>query len=136
MKDCSPDVVFVCHGESSTGVCQPLDGMGNICRQANSLLLVDTVASLGAAPFAADFFGVGFVAVFQFFRFIAAVSYWRRLGLSRKQVLIKRSYFNLWSVALKQMKYEISERHHSITTLGFLFFFFCCVYFTDEIFIA
>jgi alanine-glyoxylate transaminase/serine-glyoxylate transaminase/serine-pyruvate transaminase len=53
-----PHVVFVCHGESSTGVCQPLTGLGAICAEHNALLLVDTVASLGGAPFAADALGV------------------------------------------------------------------------------
>lgn len=58
VTDYKPNVVFVCHGESSTGVCHPLDGLGDICHKADSLFLVDTVASLGAAPFSADYFGV------------------------------------------------------------------------------
>lgn len=54
MSSFHPHVVFVCHGESSTGVRQPLDGIGKICTDNNALLLVDTVASLGGAAFAAD----------------------------------------------------------------------------------
>jgi len=49
-----PAVAFVCHGESSTGVLHPLEGFGEVCRKNGALLLVDTVASLGAAPFHAD----------------------------------------------------------------------------------
>uniref|UniRef100_A0A915CMS0 Aminotransferase class V domain-containing protein n=1 Tax=Ditylenchus dipsaci TaxID=166011 RepID=A0A915CMS0_9BILA len=49
-----PAVAFLCHGESSTGVVHPLDGFGEVCRKNGALLLVDTVASLGAAPFHAD----------------------------------------------------------------------------------
>ncbi|KHN82122.1 Serine--pyruvate aminotransferase [Toxocara canis] len=49
-----PKVVFVCHGESSTGVCQPLEGIGPLCHKHGALFLVDTVASLGGAPFYAD----------------------------------------------------------------------------------
>lgn len=49
-----PAVAFLCHGESSTGVVHPLAGFGEVCRKNGALLLVDTVASLGAAPFHAD----------------------------------------------------------------------------------
>ncbi|CAD6199184.1 unnamed protein product [Caenorhabditis auriculariae] len=58
IEEYKPQVVFVCHGESSTGVVQPLDGIGEICHQTGALLLVDTVASLGGARFDADALGV------------------------------------------------------------------------------
>jgi alanine-glyoxylate transaminase/serine-glyoxylate transaminase/serine-pyruvate transaminase len=38
--------VFVVHGETSTGVCQPLDGLGAACAEHDALLLVDCVTSL------------------------------------------------------------------------------------------
>lgn len=44
----------MCQGESSTGVLQPIEGFGRVCRDNGALLLVDTVASLGGAPFNAD----------------------------------------------------------------------------------
>jgi alanine-glyoxylate transaminase/serine-glyoxylate transaminase/serine-pyruvate transaminase len=46
--------VFVTHGESSTGVLQPLEGLGPLCHANNCLLAVDTVASLGGNPVMAD----------------------------------------------------------------------------------
>ncbi|CAD5212051.1 unnamed protein product [Bursaphelenchus okinawaensis] len=49
-----PHAVFVCQGESSTGVLHPLEGFGPICHQNGALLVVDTVASLAGAPFKAD----------------------------------------------------------------------------------
>ncbi|KAK6738516.1 hypothetical protein RB195_020551 [Necator americanus] len=49
-----PAVLFVCHGESSTGVCQPLVGLAEACHRHGTLLLVDTVASLGGAEFRMD----------------------------------------------------------------------------------
>merc|ERR1719220_2385239 len=49
-----PDLLFVTHGESSTGVVQPLEGLGPLCHANNCLLAVDTVASLGGAPLHAD----------------------------------------------------------------------------------
>ncbi|CAI5442968.1 unnamed protein product [Caenorhabditis angaria] len=53
-----PHVVFVCQGESSTGVAQPLEKIGDICHQNGALFLVDTVASLGGTPFDSDALGV------------------------------------------------------------------------------
>ncbi len=41
-------------GESSTGVMQPLEGVGAMCHAHNCLLAVDTVASLGGVPVHAD----------------------------------------------------------------------------------
>lgn len=52
--------MFVCHGESSTGVLHPLEGIGEICHENGALFLVDTVASIGASPFFADELGVSF----------------------------------------------------------------------------
>ncbi|KAI1718231.1 pyridoxal-phosphate dependent enzyme domain-containing protein [Ditylenchus destructor] len=49
-----PALVYVCHGESSTGVLQPIDGFGEICRENGALLLLDVVASLGIVPFSVD----------------------------------------------------------------------------------
>ncbi|CAB3404297.1 unnamed protein product [Caenorhabditis bovis] len=54
ISEYKPHLVFVCHGESSTGVAQPLDKIGDACREHDALFLVDTVASLGGAPFDAD----------------------------------------------------------------------------------
>ena len=53
-----PVLLFVVQGESSTGVYQPLEGLGLICHKYNCLLVVDTVASLGGVPFYADRWGV------------------------------------------------------------------------------
>ncbi|KAI2806399.1 hypothetical protein BLOT_008355 [Blomia tropicalis] len=49
-----PDVLYVCHGESSTGLLQPLEGIGNLCRKYDCILLVDGVVSLGSAPLNMD----------------------------------------------------------------------------------
>ena len=54
VKEHKPDLLFVTHGESSTGVVQPLEGVGAMCHQHNCLLAVDTVASLGGVPVMAD----------------------------------------------------------------------------------
>jgi len=49
-----PDVVAVVHAETSTGAKQSLEGLGKLCHQNNSLLLVDTVTSLGGIPLFLD----------------------------------------------------------------------------------
>ncbi|XP_073705151.1 alanine--glyoxylate and serine--pyruvate aminotransferase b [Garra rufa] len=49
-----PVLFFLTHGESSAGLVHPMDGIGEICHKHNCLLLVDSVASLGAAPLLMD----------------------------------------------------------------------------------
>jgi alanine-glyoxylate transaminase/serine-glyoxylate transaminase/serine-pyruvate transaminase len=49
-----PAVLFLCQGESSTGVQQSLAGLGDLCQKNDTLLLVDTVCSLGGVPLFAD----------------------------------------------------------------------------------
>ncbi|XP_072263904.1 alanine--glyoxylate aminotransferase isoform X1 [Pyxicephalus adspersus] len=53
-----PCLLFITHGESSSGVVQPLDGLGDLCHRYNCLLLVDSVASLGGAPIYMDKQGI------------------------------------------------------------------------------
>uniref|UniRef100_A0A914EHN8 Alanine--glyoxylate aminotransferase n=1 Tax=Acrobeloides nanus TaxID=290746 RepID=A0A914EHN8_9BILA len=54
VEDCKPALVFVCQGESSTGVAQPLEGFGDVCQKNGALLLVDAVASIGCVPLQMD----------------------------------------------------------------------------------
>lgn len=53
-----PVLLFLVHGESSTGVVQPLDGFGELCHRYQCLLLVDSVASLGGVPIYMDQQGI------------------------------------------------------------------------------
>ena len=53
-----PAVLALVNAETSTGVRQPLEGVGELCREHNCLLLVDAVTSLGGVPFYADQWGV------------------------------------------------------------------------------
>lgn len=46
--------MFVVHGETSTGVAQPLDGLADACRAHDALLLVDCVTSLAGHPLDLD----------------------------------------------------------------------------------
>jgi len=47
-------LVAMIHGETSTGVLQPLDEIGLLCRRHDALLLADAVVTLGGAPVATD----------------------------------------------------------------------------------
>jgi alanine-glyoxylate transaminase / serine-glyoxylate transaminase / serine-pyruvate transaminase len=49
-----PAVLAIVHGETSTGVCQPLAGVGAACAAQGCLLVVDTVTSLGGVPIFLD----------------------------------------------------------------------------------
>lgn len=49
-----PSVFFIAHGESSTGMMQSLDGFGDLCREFGCLFIVDSVITLGCAPFFVD----------------------------------------------------------------------------------
>lgn len=51
-----PDLVWICLAETSTGVLQPLEGVGECCRSLDKecLLLVDSVTGLGGVPFFCD----------------------------------------------------------------------------------
>jgi alanine-glyoxylate transaminase/serine-glyoxylate transaminase/serine-pyruvate transaminase len=53
-----PRILAIVHAETSTGVCQPMEGIGDLCRRYDCLLLLDTVTSLGAVPIHLDDWGV------------------------------------------------------------------------------
>lgn len=52
------DAMVVVHGETSTGVAQPLDGLADACREHDALLMIDCVTSLAGHPLALDDAGV------------------------------------------------------------------------------
>ncbi|MEK3883156.1 alanine--glyoxylate aminotransferase family protein [Paenibacillus sp. PL2-23] len=53
-----PRLVAVVHGETSTGRLQPLDGLGDACREIDALLVVDAVATIGGVKVATDEWGI------------------------------------------------------------------------------
>ena len=54
LKAHRPAILALVHGETSSGARQPMEGVGELCREYDCLLLVDTVASLGGVPFFTD----------------------------------------------------------------------------------
>src|SRR6266851_3243805 len=53
-----PRVLAVVHGETSTGVEQPFDGLAEVCREVGALLVVDAVATLGGVRLPVDEWGI------------------------------------------------------------------------------
>ena len=49
-----PKVLAIVHAETSTGAWQPIEGLGKLCHEFDTLLLVDAVTSLGCVPLALD----------------------------------------------------------------------------------
>ena len=54
IKKYKPSILAMVHAETSTGICQPMEGIGDLCREHDCLLLLDTVTSLGGVPLYLD----------------------------------------------------------------------------------
>jgi alanine-glyoxylate transaminase/serine-glyoxylate transaminase/serine-pyruvate transaminase len=54
----SAKAVFVVHGETSTGLYQPLEEIGELCRRRDVLFVVDAVATLGGMDLNVDALGI------------------------------------------------------------------------------
>ncbi|MBX3314512.1 MAG: alanine--glyoxylate aminotransferase family protein [Actinobacteria bacterium] len=58
VAEVEPKVVAVVHGDTSTTMLQPLDGLGDLCHRYGALLYADVTASLGGNPFEMDAWGL------------------------------------------------------------------------------
>jgi len=58
LKTHRPTILALVHAETSTGARQPLEGVADLCQEFGTLLLVDTVTSLGGVPVFLDTWGV------------------------------------------------------------------------------
>lgn len=56
-----PKLVATVHGDTSTTMAQPLDGLGKLCADAGALSYVDATATIGGMEIAADRWGVDIV---------------------------------------------------------------------------
>jgi alanine-glyoxylate transaminase / serine-glyoxylate transaminase / serine-pyruvate transaminase len=50
IKKYKPKIFHLVHAETSTGVLQPIEGIGEICERHNCLFVLDTITSLGGVP--------------------------------------------------------------------------------------
>jgi alanine-glyoxylate transaminase/serine-glyoxylate transaminase/serine-pyruvate transaminase len=58
LKKVRPKVLGIVHAETSTGAWQPLSELGSLCHEFDTLLLADTVTSLGGVPVETDIWGI------------------------------------------------------------------------------
>ncbi|HWG26314.1 MAG TPA: alanine--glyoxylate aminotransferase family protein [Actinospica sp.] len=58
VRDVRPRLLAMVHGDTSTTMVQPLDGLGEVCAEHDALLYADVTASLGGNRFAADEWGI------------------------------------------------------------------------------
>lgn len=57
-----PKVVATVHGDTSTTMAQPLEGLGELCRTAGAYSYVDATATIGGMEIAADHWGADIVS--------------------------------------------------------------------------
>lgn len=58
LKVVRPVLMFITYGESTGGTLQPMEGIAELCHKYGSLLVVDGVAAVGAAPMFMDRWGI------------------------------------------------------------------------------
>ena len=56
-----PKIAALVNGETSTGVYQPMNGVGDVCRETGALLFMDCVTSLAGMPVHVDEWGADIV---------------------------------------------------------------------------
>src|SRR5205085_2024312 len=54
IRERRPRVVAIVHADTSTGILQPLDELGTVCREVDALLVVDAVLSIGGCELQTD----------------------------------------------------------------------------------
>lgn len=58
VEEHKPKLLALVHAETSTGACQPLEGVGDMCHDNNCLLVADCVTSISGVPCHLDKWGV------------------------------------------------------------------------------
>lgn len=61
IERCQPKVVATVHGDTSTTMAQPLEGFGELCRQAGAFSYADVTATIGGMEIATDRWGIDVV---------------------------------------------------------------------------
>ena len=118
LQEVRPKVLAIVHAETSTGAWQPLEGLGELCHEFDTLLVVDAVTSLGCVPVQVDDWGID--AVFSCTQKglscppgLSPVSFSDRAveAINRRKTKVQSWYFDLTMV----QKYWGAERfyHHT-----------------------
>ncbi|XP_054161813.1 alanine--glyoxylate aminotransferase-like [Oppia nitens] len=54
IKQCKPQLLYICHGDSTVCTLQPLEGIAQVCHDNGCLMMVDAILSLCCTPLNAD----------------------------------------------------------------------------------
>jgi alanine-glyoxylate transaminase/serine-glyoxylate transaminase/serine-pyruvate transaminase len=101
-----PKVLAIVHAETSTGAWQPLEGLGALCREHDTLLVVDAVTSLGCVPLVLDAWGID------------AVYSCSQKGLSCPSGLAPVSFSPRAVEAIQHRKSKVQSWYLDMTLLG------------------
>jgi alanine-glyoxylate transaminase/serine-glyoxylate transaminase/serine-pyruvate transaminase len=101
-----PKVLAIVHAETSTGAWQPLEGLGALCHEHDTLLVVDAVTSLGCIPLALDAWGID------------AVYSCSQKGLSCPSGLAPVSFSPRAVEAIQRRKSKVQSWYLDMTLLG------------------
>jgi alanine-glyoxylate transaminase/serine-glyoxylate transaminase/serine-pyruvate transaminase len=101
-----PKLLAIVHAETSTGAWQPLEGLGSLCREHDTLLVVDAVTSLGCIPIALDAWGID------------AVYSCSQKGLSCPSGLAPVSFSPRAAEAIQRRKSKVQSWYLDMTLLG------------------
>jgi alanine-glyoxylate transaminase/serine-glyoxylate transaminase/serine-pyruvate transaminase len=101
-----PKVLAIVHAETSTGAWQPLAGLGELCHEHDTLLVVDAVTSLGCVPLALDAWGID------------AVYSCSQKGLSCPSGLSPVSFSPRAAEAIQRRKSKVQSWYLDMTLLG------------------
>ncbi len=99
-KDAAIKAVLVTHNETSAGVTNPLEAIASVVREADRLILVDGVSSLGAIPLDTDGWGLDVVVTgsqkgWMLPPGLAFVSMSERAWKANESAKMPRFYFDL-----------------------------------------
>jgi alanine-glyoxylate transaminase/serine-glyoxylate transaminase/serine-pyruvate transaminase len=120
-----PKVLAIVQAETSTGALQPLDQLGALCREFDTLLVVDAVTSLGCVPLAVDRWGID--AVYSCSQKglscppgLAPVSFGPRAvdALERRKTKVQSWYLDL-TMLRKYLGEERSYHHTAPITMNY-----------------
>jgi alanine-glyoxylate transaminase / serine-glyoxylate transaminase / serine-pyruvate transaminase len=101
-----PKLLAIVHAETSTGAWQPLEGLGALCHEHDTLLVVDAVTSLGCIPLALDAWGID------------AVYSCSQKGLSCPSGLAPVSFSPRAVEAIQRRKSKVQSWYLDMTLLG------------------
>jgi alanine-glyoxylate transaminase/serine-glyoxylate transaminase/serine-pyruvate transaminase len=105
LKKVRPKVLGIVQAETSTGALQPLEQLGALCHEVDTLLLVDAVTALGCTPLAVDAWQID------------AVYSCSQKGLSCPPGLSPVSFSDRAAEAVRRRKTKVQSWYFDVSTI-------------------